>query len=289
MGETALALSNNPLAFMMPVDDAPQQDGAPRGAEDVDRSTISIPRIVVVQKTSTAFEDAQYGELWNTLTEQMVWPLPGMHDDPDIWGPLASMATASQFKTSANPALNAGKPLMPLLFMPVLIYRDRSLFVDSTLHCASARGGTHTRNGFRSPHTGEDSCLECPLRLWKDKALDQFADLSSEVEIMWRGDGPACNENICVMALIPDLETGEAQGALIQFAKTSFQAGRKLEAWLALSSRDAWARMYGLYSTEEVNADKQSYASLRVRQVPGFTPPRFVQMAQEAYETLRVD
>ena len=78
MGETALALSNNPLAFMMPVDDAPQQDGAPRGAEDVDRSTISIPRIVVVQKTSTAFEDAQYGELWNTLTEQMVWPLPSL-------------------------------------------------------------------------------------------------------------------------------------------------------------------------------------------------------------------
>lgn len=285
----ASIVATTPLSFMLPVEEAPTQEGAARGAEDVDRSTISIPRVVVVQKTSTAFEDAQYGELWNTLTEQLVWPLPGMHDDTDIWGPLAKIAAPVTFKTSANQALNGGKSLIPLLFVPVLIYRDRSLFVDSQLRCASARGGTHTRREFLSPATDEDSCVTCPLRLWKEKALEQYEDLSSEVEGMWRGDSPPCNENICVMALIPDLTTGDAQGAVIQFSKTSFAAGRKLEAWLSLSSRDAWARMYGLYSTEEVNADKQSYASLRVRQIPGFTPPAFVQMAEEAYSTVQVD
>ncbi len=263
--------------------------GEALGAEDIDAASVQVARVNVVQKTSTFAEDlgAEYGELWHSLKDVKLWPVEGLHYDwPEE---LAAFAEGVGTIQVAIPKAVASVPVLPLVIVPVYCYRDRLMFRERDLVCASQRGGVLTRAGFVSPVTGVGRCLPgegyagCPLRLWRrDAEKDEQWD-DEVIEEHWGKDdeAPPCTEQINVLSLTVGPQT-EVDIVALSFARTSAKQGREFEALLKGSTYPVWAHMYGIWVLEEEN-EKGKYAVLRKRQIPGWTPESLVQMAEAKY------
>ena len=277
------------LSFIMPaaVPQTSEQDGA-LGAEEIDGSQVQIPRAWLAQKTSTAAKElgAVYGELWHSMWNTRLWPIPGVHYDwPEELEPFAAGCGGGM--ALPLPEALQGKKLLPLIIVPVYCFRDRTMFKDNQLRCAATKGGLLTRAGFVSPVTGGTECVKCPLCLWKREAQQQVdAEEWNEVEDWWRKTDtapPPCSECINVLSLAVAPAT-ELESMAFVFTKTSTGTGRKFESWLKGSNRPVWSRMYALWPTEEVNPAKQSYAVFAARPLEGWTPAPLAAAARAEYD-----
>jgi len=274
-----------PVAALLPVPGA----GLPnyvdpadrRGKEELEASTL-IPRVNIVQRTSTTMSDlgASYGELWHSLNDLKLWPIEGLHKRAE-WPP-----ELEPYLVDSNSPAAGGQRVLPLFFVPVLAYHDRTLFSENRLACAAERGGLETRQGLTSPVTDGTSCLECPLRLWRRDAEGR-ADWR-DIQDWWRAgtresDAPPCTENICVLSLLV-LPSAEVETAALVFSRTSAKQGRKLAAQMENAAGPAWTYTWGARVMEQANPAGQKYGAYKVRRY-GVTAQPLYEMAAQLYES----
>lgn len=263
------------------------EDGLVAGVE-IGMEELQVPRLAMVQSMSQMAKDemAPVGSIVNSLTQEVMWPLPGVHDiDVDEDNPLAAFACPP----GVGPA--SAKPTIGLPFVPLRIFIDRVYFNDDTMamECRAAAGGMRTVDGFKSPFitneqvlAGMDprACGNCPASQWG-------ADNAP----------PLCNKTINILGFALKLQAADDVQAMcsmpvsLSCMRTSYPTGRQIATVVKSAAMNPWRFMWML-TTREESKDKNRYhvfaaaqPTIRHRQLA--TPPVIQQHAAAAFDMLQ--
>jgi len=215
----------------------------------VDAEDIIMPRLAIVQPPTRRFTKYPRGSIVETLSEECLWPT-----EADLKAPSQDLL-ATFFDESKQAAV----PCRPLLFLPILVYPDRTyLSAESGLVCRSLPGGMRPAPGMGF---GTD-CVDCPNSKWGDD-----------------GKPPACSRQIVVLGQLP--MSGDI--VAVPFAKTSLRVGRSMATMLQLKG-PAWRYLWGL-STAKRESEKGVYFIWQTRRL-GPTSEALLPLAEELHNTL---
>ena len=184
--------------------------GAPRGMENVDVNSITIPTAKVLQPTSPETQDDDY----NFKAGQIIHSL-FMEQLPEVFVPISIADTNTLFVPKNDADKMVLKNKVKERFGVELTEEEmKGMFI-----CRAQDG----RNGDKF-----GKCAECRLNKFDGN------------------DKPLCTANINVLALFEGQETP----VVVRFSNTSYKHGKKLKDLIFLSRQDVFSRKYKLIPTK---------------------------------------